>query len=884
MRPTSKCLSYLAIGMATLTSFGSGPALGQDDVVRLLEEQVAVHGRCPASALELPRRDWTRFVGTTSKLYQNASPTSRPVDVQPKVFDDKVFIVAEIENRERILVRWESGTPSPKSEWHCAFANRSDLLPLRRSSGEPRFLKPRPLKFHQLKDIGAGKPATRTSSESQLDLKVVIQNLHVEGAEAPALLESPSGTVMRYPKLYDVYHVYRYMVDARSELWYLAGEADYEPKILGWISEKDVYVLTSRMAVFWAGTGAALGYTGYKNDEFIGAPIKEPEFIVSESSVSSEESGNQTTSDAKPPPYNRIIPRFPLLRQEPEPRVTIGELPFLRQKPEPRVTIEELKTKASQMAYLKAIERLVVVVPGSTRRRSKEPGGAPRKEPPQSEVVIGDSNEALHAARQRIVDRMRKLTEIDVLFVIDATKSMLQYFPIVVDAVQDFIAGAGDDLDQKIQFGVTTYGDYDSSGQQVTTRNEVPLHIAHGAGGLMNELDRLGKNDLINDDHADHLEAPLAAIVEIVKKSEWNDNAGIRTVVHIGDHGSRKKGMKIGQSDQLEQHNATDLAQFLLGETMFYVPIAVRGRYSPDENSAMVRQMKGVSSAMGLFGTNPFVSYTGSKEQEDQVKLKERITNALRGSLRTSQTALADLQRDIECAKYGAESAKCDSVVGKSPSRDPEGGNDTEATYWARISEELRERNGLGSEIIKNVFSRDQSVLALHFRPLTDDGRSVFTYWVAFDHAAYGELVEAATRLCRRFNSNNVRALSAMFSRLIPGASGDHFENLGELLSTALDIPLFALSPILSRPWKQLESTIDSLEQGEEFLVFHKHFCRSAIRLELIEKRQRLKKGKEPVWEGEEFFVPSGSIEKFDWSTKTEGGSKTFFVPLEFLP
>ena len=241
-----------------------------------------------------------RFVGTTSRLYQNASPTSRPVDVRPTVFEDKVFIVAEIEQRDRMLVRWASRTRSRKSEWRCAFANRSDLLPLRRKSGEPRFLKPRPLKLHQAAVLGSGKLATQTSFESQLDLKVIIQNLHVEGAKPPALLESPSGKAIGHPTLYDVYHVY--MVHFGSEVSYLVGRPDHEPRILGWLSAKDVYVWTSRMAVFWAGTGAALGYTGYRNDQFIGAPLEEPKRIVSEWTVYPEESGNETTSDAKLPP------------------------------------------------------------------------------------------------------------------------------------------------------------------------------------------------------------------------------------------------------------------------------------------------------------------------------------------------------------------------------------------------------------------------------------------------------------------------------------------------------------------------------------------------------------------------------------------------------
>ena len=203
--------------------------------------------------------------------------------------------------------------------------------------------------------------------------------------------------------------------------------------------------------------------------------------------------------------------------------------------------IGELTTKGSNVAYLKAIDRLVVIVPGSTRRRSKEPGGAPRKEPPRSEVVIDNSNEALDAARQRLGDQIRKLAGIDVLFVIDATESMLQYFPIIADAVQDFVAGAGDDLEQKIQFGMAVYGDYDSSGQRVTSGTLVPLHNARGADSLMGRLD-LPEKHFLGDHHADHLEAPLAAIVRMVGKSSWSDKAGIRTVVHIGDHGKSKKG------------------------------------------------------------------------------------------------------------------------------------------------------------------------------------------------------------------------------------------------------------------------------------------------------------------------------------------------------
>ena len=469
---------------AVILAFGIlPPAVSMGESIALLSAQIEESGECPDSLPQRPAKRWTRLIGIEETLFQNTSPTARPVRPNPKLFDDKLHIEVESAEQSRILVRWNSSKNRDRPSYRCGFADRADLLPVRDKNGK-ELRKPTPLKADDAYDEA---DATRLRDfENKLDLKVIIQNLHVEGAEPPALLDRPSGKMLRRPRLYEVYHVYKTHFGDKN-VHYLVGKPSREPKLFGWLSAKHSYVWNSRMAVFWAGTGRARGYT---NPSFAGEPVREPAEFVSELPAPPSKKGSRK----KGKKGKRIVPRFPLLKQYPE----------------AEILMEKLTERASPDVYLKNIEHLVVVVPGSIK-----PGSAPLA------ASIDTPNE-IAAARQRVAEVLNNLGMIDIIFLIDATKSMLKYFQPVADAVRGFVDDHADDIEQSIQVGVVIYGDYDETGRRIDIGTLVPLHKPASQGDdLMAGLNMRGKPPL-GDPHIDPLEAPLAAVVNV---AQWRELA-----------------------------------------------------------------------------------------------------------------------------------------------------------------------------------------------------------------------------------------------------------------------------------------------------------------------------------------------------------------------
>ena len=212
----------------------------------------------------------------------------------------------------------------------------------------------------------------------------------------------------------------------------------------------------------------------------------------------------------------------------------------------------------------------------------------------------------------------------DILFLIDGTLSMTDYFKAVVKAVRNSAARLGGNPDYAV--GVSVYGDHlDRS--RTALRDDLRFRGVFPLGPLYDEGDLDGLSGIApfpDDAIHDKPEALHAAIVRAAETTAWRGKPP-RFIIHLGDHGDR-----IGRP--------ADVAAALLEHKVFYLPVAVRGAYVRDVNRAFVDQTAAVASAHVLpsgapMATEPLTTYQGAKARETEAQRVEAIETAIRSAL-----------------------------------------------------------------------------------------------------------------------------------------------------------------------------------------------------------------------------------------------------------
>jgi len=318
-------------------------------------------------------------------------------------------------------------------------------------------------------------------------------------------------------------------------------------------------------------------------------------------------------------------------------RCPAGRFPVLEQHP----TASQLVKLHGAIRNLDSkIEHYRVAMPG----RACTPGSAGATQDCKSAIDHG-------SARYAIDQQLREFATIDVMFLIDATTSMDPYFPAARQGVQKFVREMNTD-GLTIRVGAAIYGDYetdvpDTKAMQYATIVSLTQPSSPDFG-------RLGTVTLYIDKHADNPEASFAAIIRTANNPYWNPNAGVRYIVHIGDHGNRVAGKTsgTGKSTLLEKYTESHVVEALKKNRIVYVPIAVRGTYRAENNQAFVAQANEIHRLAPSFAAPMTMTYretqTAEERPEDRI---EAVHKALVASVQIARSAVSDANRRIACAQ-----------------------------------------------------------------------------------------------------------------------------------------------------------------------------------------------------------------------------------------
>lgn len=196
---------------------------------------------------------------------------------------------------------------------------------------------------------------------------------------------------------------------------------------------------------------------------------------------------------------------------------------------------------------------------------------------------------------ERSSDRAKigqSIKNIDILFLLDNTKSMTEYFPYVVEGVKNstrLIARANREngFTVKVKYAAAVYGDYRGSANSVENL-EFDIVANLGADGYTEHLRKLERLAASGQPYGDQTyrdlpEGGLAGIVRGVNELDWSSNSGLKVIVWIGDHGSREPGASEGVS-------VPDVREVLASKNVLLFPINVSGRYDRHWNTRFIEQ------------------------------------------------------------------------------------------------------------------------------------------------------------------------------------------------------------------------------------------------------------------------------------------------------
>jgi hypothetical protein len=787
----------------------------------------------------LAGRGRTFVLTKNAQLYQNAFIASAPLDARPQIFDS-VVIYEQARETKRLLIALD--------EQRCAWISPRDLL-IQASSDPLEDLKygPRPLK------VGEINPADRRNN---LNAKAVLNNLNIVGDAGIQAFESPEAKAVHVSlSLFEKFTVFakangQPRGDSRADVYFLLGKAGDKDggniRLVGWVHQDDLYLWSSRMAAYWAGTMRARGWS---NEDLRGDPfLPEPPPVLL--------------------PTDHNVARFPILAMFP----TSREVQPLASK------IPESERSSLKLSAL--INKYRVAIPF----RACRPGAVDCK-----------SASDLEKELREYAERLERLKRLDIVFLIDATESMGEYFPSTAAAVRRFARQMLGTPDQpnplSIRFAAYVYGDYLSSTADLFYKPLATLQDPHD--DQSDVLAKLANYKLeFKDPRGDKLEAPFAALIRTANQVEWRPDAAWRIIVHVADHGNRELNQTSGEGSSLVETVGIDgVVSALQRQRIIYIPISVLGgskqtsKFAVDAQGAFLDQSAELMRRRGVHGAtrdSVIRSWTATSTLETYQQREEAVKRALERATMSYARANRLIALREHCARSpGHENCRELDRLEKGTYDVP-----TQMALTATAESDL------GKDVINNIFSRQQSVSYAWVRPVErDEAQDVetLTYWIAVDKDRFRGLRAAMSDLCKVVKPSDgavgIDIEQTVLNAVRVGAGeGDVLPT--QSLATALSLPFWERLPVLSLDMRFIAETIRRNDVNA-ISKWRKAFCVSSYLFGRVEAGQKVDISRlriDTTTDGQPVVrALPGALQPFDWLVKGDRGEEFYYIPIEFL-
>lgn len=480
-------------------------------------------------------------------------------------------------------------------------------------------------------------------------------------------------------------------------------------------------------------------------------------------------------------------------------------------------------------------------------------------------------------------DMQQRVRKVDMLFVLDNTLSMTEYFPYVVQAIRnsaDRIQRINEDegFDVEVKYAAAVYGDYmnvDASLSMLQFDIIADLASPNYTAHLDRLTDLAETRSYFRDALADTPEAGLSGVAMGAEKLNWT--SAFKVLIWIGDHGSRDGAQAAFTPKAVKR--------ILEEKGILVIPINVRGRFDQVWNNKFIDQGDAISRA----GFETILTY-GNDLKEDYTQTQELIESTIGNMYKSAILASSAIRdgTDTKSASYRSAVSELDI-----PSADSE---------LNKISDTILEIV-FGKAGMKNVVQQGQ-FMAEGYVKYENQLRN-FDFWVNLDQDQLEILKRVMELTCKGFERSAIRQnIEKAMLMVTTTMGGERYRSnipVGQFLRRYLFLPAKYFSSIL-------ENTPDEIE--ERWLRAREEdarnnglgatrriadpICRSAVYLENTYNDKRIINPEVNLIRtasvsantssAYSWTVDQSALQDFNWKWNQGGENNYYYIPVHFLP
>ena len=469
----------------------------------------------------------------------------------------------------------------------------------------------------------------------------------------------------------------------------------------------------------------------------------------------------------------------------------------------------------------------------------RKPGPmTPPLQAPQLEIAFigqfcsGNTGKMCSSDEYKYTQALNNLRAADVVFLIDGSKSMSEYFGLVAESLTRFTEEYIGNPDYR--FGVAMYGDF--KGPKKTRIGDpidykVILDLEPNYLGSFSSVENAEL--LIFDALKDKPEAAHAAVFKAAKDFEWAENKP-HFLIHIADHGDRQRPNK-------------KIFNALAKENIFYVPIAVEGEAVLKESQTFIDDAKIYARNHTTKNGNAMAVPAIKSYGNGQSNARESIANAL-------------VQATSGWPNLGDGSSSEGDIL---PVLDAA----AKEIFNIPESDDIRLLAATGYIGTSKIGLIEEN----------------WDYFVSLNEGDLNDLKEEMGSVCGSLGAgDSSKTITTTVFNMVRLLTGDK-KPVDELISIWREgsIPLQTETIIGSG----IKNLLLAASTDEDLTPYKKEFCRTSALLELMQKNFKVKVAEESFglsWQDQYFEAVQPF--KFDWRYTDVAGATRLYIPLDYLP
>ena len=461
----------------------------------------------------------------------------------------------------------------------------------------------------------------------------------------------------------------------------------------------------------------------------------------------------------------------------------------------------------------------------------------PKLQSPQLEIAFigkfcdGVSGQMCSSDDNKYSQALSNLRSANVVFLIDGSKSMSEYFGLVAESLTNFTEEYLGNPNYR--FGVATYGHFKSA-KNTNVGDQINYEIIMDLEpNYLGNFDHVAQPEYLNiEAFNDRPEATHAAVFQTAKSFNWAKN-NPNFLIHIADSGDRQQPSQR-VFDALSKNN------------IFYVPIAVEGE-------GVLLDIQEFIDNSEFYAQN-YITENGNPMA---VKAMKSYANSNRNARESIAKALVE-------------------ATGGWPDL---GGSASDGGILPVLDAAAKETFNIPESDDIQLFAATGYIETA----LVGSEEKNWDYFVSLNEIDAAELKTEMEKVCYSLvTGDSAKIIAKTVFNMVRLLTGDK-KSIDEMISIWREgaIPLQTETIIGSG----ISDLLLASSTDQDLTPYKKEFCRSSLLIELMQKNLKLKDAEENIdmiWK-DYYYEPKGPV-KFNWRIGGLSGNKRFQLPVNYLP